>query len=427
MRKRSESSDFGRVDMISAPSLDECKRKLDSLFGERGYSIQRKRQVLLGGFFGFGQKEGVEVMYRIENQEQVPSEPPRSEGGPLVSAAERGGAADFERTKSAFMRMAALSARGAEPPSARGESRIDEKLDDISAQLQKLKVASGEVHPSIKKIEDLLSDNDFSPSFIREMSERIKSTFPVSDLDNFDKVQAQVVDWIGESISIARDTSPRPPRVIVIVGPTGVGKTTTIAKMASQMVKDARKDESHRPDPRMVFVTIDAMRVGALEQLSKFGDVLETQVQKAESLDDLEKIYNDVKGSVDVIFIDTSGYSPNDSERIGKMKYMLQVNNLNPDVYLAVSATTKARDLENIMENYEPFHYGSIIVTKRDESRQYGNVISVAAQKRKSISYVTDGQYVSRDIHRASVVDFLTRLQGFAIDRVHIEDKFGDK
>ena len=104
---------------------------------------------------------------------------------------------------------------------------------------------------------------------------------------------------------------------------------------------------------------------------------------------------------------------------------MLDVRGLNPDVYLAVMASTKGRDLKKIMQNYEPFGYQSVIITKCDESDQYGNVISVLSERHKSVSYLTDGQNVSKTLSRASVVDFLIRLENFKIDRTHIEDKFG--
>ena len=103
---------------------------------------------------------------------------------------------------------------------------------------------------------------------------------------------------------------------------------------------------------------------------------------------------------------------------------MLSVQGMNPDVYLTVTASTKARDLNTIMQNYEPFGYQSVIITKCDESEQYGNVISVLHERHKSISYITNGQKITQTIAKADVVEFLKRLEGFAIDRVHIEDKF---
>ncbi len=150
-------------------------------------------------------------------------------------------------------------------------------------------------------------------------------------------------------------------------------------------------------------------------------------VLKAENTEDLKTLYEENKDNMDAIFIDTSGCSPNDATHLATMKLLLDVPQMNPDVYLAVTASSKSRDLENIFKNYEPFGYNSVIVTKCDESNQYGNVISVLHQKHKTVSYVTVGQNVAHDLKQASVVDFLIRLESFDIDRQHVEDKFGGK
>ena len=168
------------------------------------------------------------------------------------------------------------------------------------------------------------------------------------------------------------------------------------------------------------------MRVGALEQLERLGDAMEQKVLKAETADDVKEIYEEYKDHVDYIFVDTGGYSPNDATHIGMMKNVLDVN-MNPDVYLSVTASTKASDLQTIFRNYEPLGYESVIVTKCDESKQFGNIISVLWERRKTISYITDGQIISRNLRKASVIDFLKNLSGFNIDRVHIENKFGEQ
>jgi flagellar biosynthesis protein FlhF len=267
-------------------------------------------------------------------------------------------------------------------------------------------------------------ENEFSLSYIRMIEEKIRNDFSLEQLDNFDLVERRVIDWIGESISIAKESVFRPPHVFIIVGPTGVGKTTTLVKLAAQFVKTyATSHEGKRPE--ICFITTDSMRVGAMEQLERWGKHMGSRVYKAERAEDLKTLYDENRANMDAIFIDTSGYSPNDGDHIGSMKVLLDVPSMRPDVYLAVTASSKARDLENIFKNYEPFGYNSVIVTKCDESNQYGNVISVLHKKHKSISFITNGQIVAKNIVAANPVDFLVRLENFNIDRNHIEDKFG--
>lgn len=407
-----------------APNFEKCRNKLDTIFGEGQYTIHSKRHVFIGGFLGFGQKDGVECKFTVKNtattdprsadadEEDVVPRPRTAAVMPRPRAEEY---SSFQRNQADILRMAATSAKMA---SASIDSRIDDRLKEISEQIQKISTASGaqEVHPTIKKIEDLLADNEFNFAYIRDMTERIRSTFSISELDDFDKVEHKVVEWIAQSIQVAADkpSADKLPKAVAIVGPTGVGKTTSLAKLAFELKMQAKN--SGKEDPYIQFVTIDTMRVGALEQISRFGEIFKTKALKAESVMELQKLYEDSKNKVDAFFIDTSGYSPNDSDHIGRMKSLLQVDGFSPDIYLAVTASTKSRDIENIMENYALFHYKSIIVTKMDESMQFGNIISVCAQKKKSIAYIADAQSISRGIHRATVDEFIRHLLGFRVD-----------
>ena len=405
---------------ITGRTLDECKAKLFEKFNNE-YTICGKRTMLKGGFFGIGQKEVVEVSYTVDHEEDVQ----KNAAAYTTKLSSRDGtdaldaAAAFNKTKDDLLRAAQVTAINAAM-----NTRLSQMEDTISKQLKNMSFAASEKHPSIKKIESLLEENEFTFSYINEITEKLQSSFTLDALDDFKAVERKVVDWIGKTISIAPEKIQRPPHVVVIVGPTGVGKTTTLVKLATKMVSEAKREG--RRIPSFAFITTDTMRVGAYEQLASYSTIFETELEKAETVEDLKKLYDEKRENLDAIFIDTSGYSPNDTENIGKMKAVLDVRGMKPDIHLAVAASTKATDLANIMQNYEQFGYNSVIVTKCDESKQYGNVISVLHEKNKKISYIADGQKVVRDIHRADVVQFLIRLSGFDVDRVHIEDEFGE-
>jgi flagellar biosynthesis protein FlhF len=405
------------VQHIARKSLEECKSELYKLFGY-DYTIVNKRQILHGGFLGFGQKEWVEVTYRPIAHTSSDTMP--SSAAVPVSRASKDDLEAFRKNKEEILKTTAVTSQ-----LATVTNKMDEMQAVITKQLQSISTASAPKHPTIQKIEDLLSENEFSFSYITMISDKIRAAFSLQQLEDFKTVERNVVDWIGQTITIAPSSAFRPPHVIIIVGPTGVGKTTTIAKLAAKHVLDAKN--AGQPLPALCIITIDKMRAGAYEQLSTFGNVLNTDVKKAENAKEVKEIYEDNKDSVDSIFIDTSGYSPNDSIHIGEMKSILTVDGLNPDIYLSVCASTKSSDLKNIMQNYEPFAYKSVIVTKCDETEKYGNIISSLYEQHKSVSYLCDGQNVARNIKRANTVDFLIRLSGFTVDRVHIEDEFGEK
>lgn len=304
-------------------------------------------------------------------------------------------------------------------------NKLDQKLDDLTQQITKklgeIGIAANEKHESTQRIIELLQENEFSYDYIQMIEEKINATFPMDQLDDFDLVQRYVVDWIGETITVQKRKVFRPPHVYVLVGPTGVGKTTTLTKLMAQSILVSKR--AGKEKPKGCIITIDNIRAGAFDQLKKLGDAVEYPVLKALTTDDVRMIYEEYNEHVDNIFVDTAGCSPNDSEHLGIMQKILDVK-MNPDVYLTVTSSTKASDLRHIFRNYEPFGYDSVIVTKIDESKQIGNVISVLYEKRKSIAYLTNGQH-PKNIKPASVTEILNCLTGFKLDKVHIEDKFG--
>ena len=104
----------------------------------------------------------------------------------------------------------------------------------------------------------------------------------------------------------------------------------------------------------------------------------------------------------------------------------METKGVIPEVYLTLTAMTKLSDMRDILQQFEVFAYNSVIVTKLDETGCIGNLISVLDEKNKSIAYLTTGQSVPNDIEVASVVKLLMMLNGFKIDRNHIEEKFSN-
>lgn len=395
------------IQTIIGKDFEDCKQKLFKTYGHN-YDIRGQRPVLKPGFFGFGQKELYEVRFTIGQKKPVsPQEA-------------------FQKNRDEI-----LNKNGVSVTQTIQIATLDKKLEEyqktLAKKLEEIATATnaGDKPLSIQKIEDLLQENEFTFSYINKITTRLRSELSVEELDDFEFVQGKVVDWIGESIKIAPKVMHKYPHVIILVGPTGVGKTTTIAKIAGTMILEARNAEEVPPKIRMI--TIDHTRVGAEEQLRRYGDLLGTNVDKAESAEDVKKIYESYKNDIDILFIDTPGYSPNDSENIGKMRKMLEVKGIHPDVYLTFTASAKARDMNSIIQNYEPFNFSSVIITKWDETSAIGNVISVLAEKNKAVSYITDGQQVPRKIERATTQKFLLNLNDFSINREHIDEKFAEE
>lgn len=402
------NNSLGYEQTIIVNNMAEARKKLYEQYGQ-DYNIKYTRQILSPGFLGFGQKSKLQVTYEVKKRESS-----YDVKTSVYDSFNKNKEELIKKTTNTTIENLLLNAK------------LEDKLNDISNKIEKISANSAEKPASIQKIEEMLAKNEFSIKYINYITDKIKKSFPLDQLEDFSLVQEKVVDWIGESILIAEKKVYRKPYVAIIVGPTGIGKTTTLVKLAVNYMVENRNNGTR---PKICFITIDSMKVGAFEQVKKFGDLLDIDVKKAEKAEDVKFIYEEAKDYVDAIFIDTSGYSPNDASHLGSMKMTLNVPGINPDVFLAISASTKSRDIENIMQNYEPFGYKSVIITKCDESDQLGNVLSVLFDKHKKVSYITMGQQLagSKHIKYASVIDFLIRLEDFEIDREHIEAKFGDK
>lgn len=402
---------------IEGESLDECRKKLFNEYG-KDYTIKdRKVEFKRLGFFK-KLKPVTVVTYVVNHQKSYNINKDEQKYYDFTRKDEE---EKLQRNRDEILQKQSAVLMSSQVMQM--NNTLEEFKKDMNQKLQNLAVAANEKHKSIKQIEELLEQNAFSFSYINMIEEKIRNKFSLDQLDNFDLVEQYVVDWIGESISVAKQSHFRPPHVFILVGPTGVGKTTTLVKLAAQFVREYAMQQNGKPN--ICFITTDSMRVGAMEQLERWGKHMNSRVFKAERADDLKFIYEENRSNMDAIFIDTSGFSPKDAAHLAQMQLLLQVPAMNPDIYLTVMASTKVRDLQNIMQNYEPFGYKSVIITKCDESEELGNIISVLHEKHKSVSYITDGQVASKDIHKAKIVNFLIRLENFKVDRVHIEEKFG--
>ena len=204
------------------------------------------------------------------------------------------------------------------------------------------------------------------------------------------------------------------------MGPTGVGKTTTIAKLAAIYGVGNREDSA----PRVKIVTIDNYRIAARQQIKTYAEIMRIPVSFVESGADFKKVLA-LSVETDLILVDTIGKSPRDYSKLAEMREILDVAGSASETHLAVSATTKLSDVEEILQQFEPFNYKAVILTKLDETTRIGNIISALSGRNKSLSFLADGQSVPQDIAKASVVRLLLNLEGFRINRERLENKFG--
>ena len=404
----------------------DCELKIAQKYN-RPFHIISQKDIRIGGFLGFLTKPGVQVEFYFS---QPAYKNPLTHGYPVNAPASwhpsdpalRQGqyaAGDLEEEKK---KVLAAARKNIDDISANGREASQQILDSLKELKEKIESGGKkEEHPAFVRAAELLNQNDFSQNYIKTMVDRLRNELTLIALDDADAVQDKLLEWIGESISIYKEDENLPkPRIMVLVGPTGVGKTTTISKLAA--IYGIGTDEIKAIDVRMI--TIDAFRICAKEQLEKTGDIMKIPVSCVDNRQDLRKEIAINSEYTDLFLIDTIGKSPKDAAKLGEMKEILDGCPKYAHFHLVISANTKTSDIEEILRQFEPFNYRSVVLTKMDETDRIGNVISALAEKRKSVSFITDGQTVPVDIRRASVVRFLTSLEGFKINREKIENRF---
>ncbi|MDR0378128.1 MAG: flagellar biosynthesis protein FlhF [Spirochaetaceae bacterium] len=413
-----------------AYTYSACIEKIRKKYGNRANILVHKT-IRMGGILGFFSREGVEMSGTVSHDPvRTVSE---NDAFPLTGVSSLPGAAP----RSGFPSRA-------EPPRlpmdfeterkrilASVSPKVDPTLQLVLSEVRTIKeqiantsgpyaAVSGAEHPSISRIQEILHKNDFTPQYTGNIIDRIRKEFALDGLEDFTALQDTVVEWIGESIALYKEEKlRRHPRIMVLVGPTGVGKTTTIAKLAAIYGTGF----IGRQPLSVLLVTIDNYRIGASYQIEKYGDIMEIPVSSVKNHRDLEQVIALHEG-IDLILIDTIGKNPRASVELAEMKHLLDACGSSAEFHLTVAATTKSSDISEILMQYEPFGYRSVIVTKIDETIRVGNVISALSDRGKPISFITEGQQVPKDIQKADVVRFLTNLEGFKINRAKIEERF---
>ncbi|WP_277057293.1 flagellar biosynthesis protein FlhF [Trichlorobacter lovleyi] len=182
------------------------------------------------------------------------------------------------------------------------------------------------------------------------------------------------------------------PRIIALVGPTGVGKTTTTAKLAAMYALNRGN--------KVALITMDIFRVGAVEQLKTYTKIMGIPLEVASTPKELERAV-ERHADCDLILIDTAGRSHKDSDKLEEMKGFLETT-IQSDIYLCLSATTKDRELEEILNRFSIFPISKVVFTKLDECESVGCIVNLLLKANLQIAYFTTGQRVPEDIEVAT-------------------------
>jgi len=204
----------------------------------------------------------------------------------------------------------------------------------------------------------------------------------------------KALDMMQRVLPVTSDDIIQNGGVIALVGPTGVGKTTTIAKLAAQYILQ------HGSGRQVALITMDNYRIGAHEQLSTYGRILDVPVRVAADGEELRSLINSFSDKR-LILIDTAGVSQKDTRMLEQIEG-LQESDISVTPYLVMSATTQLKAMNEIISAFSEFQLGACILTKMDETAETGNAVSALIEHQLPLAFITDGQQVPEDIHKAN-------------------------
>ena len=262
---------------------------------------------------------------------------------------------------------------------------VDKNNDSIIKEMQQMKGmlnemmkgSYGNVGKSAFQIK--LENSDFNSKVVSTILNRVN--IMEDDRDEEEKLKEVVTSMIKVEDKVLEN-------IVVLVGPTGVGKTTTIAKLAGKLSLIEKK--------KVGLITIDTYRIGAVEQLKTYADIMNIPFQVVFTIKDMGKAIENMS-DCDVILIDTTGRSSKNRMQISELRAFIDKVNTD-NIHLVISCTTKNRDIDVIVEGYKELNYNNVIITKLDETSTYGSILNILQAAKKPISFVTTGQNVPEDI-----------------------------
>jgi len=270
--------------------------------------------------------------------------------------------------------------------------KVQKTLWEPKSQLYDLNIP-----PEFIDIYTLFEQNEFDPEMTYSIMKKTIEQLPVAmksnpiKINNFFKLILRRIIAVKHEIPLR--THQR--KIMMFVGPTGVGKTTTIAKLA------ARYAYKLGTNYKVGIITLDSFRVGAVEQLKAYTNIMRLPLEVVKKPEELSEAIERLK-DCHYILIDTAGGSQYDMDKIELInQYQQHLTETPIEKMLVLPANVKTTDLYEIYNSYSSLHIHNLIFTKLDETISYGNLISFAHKTKKSICYISIGQNVPDDLHEA--------------------------
>jgi len=299
-----------------------------------------------------------------------------------------------------------VNATGSSVPAAETHDFRAQYRDDVKRQLDNLqslveKLCKRDDRPQRSKMSDSLFqlftnliEAEIDEGLARELVDRVQCESGEQELDDVLRLKERVCKFIEQDIRVTGplQVETGKTRLVALVGPTGIGKTTTIAKLAANY--------RLRDKVQVGLVTVDTYRIAAVDQLRTYADIIDLPMEVVATPREMRDAMVRLKG-LDLILMDTAGRSPRDDIKIQELKSILA--EAQPDeVHLVLSSASGSAQLMKTIRRFAEVGTTALLLTKLDESTGLGNLLPLLRDGQRPLSYLTNGQNVPDDIEPAN-------------------------
>ena len=288
---------------------------------------------------------------------------------------------------------------------------MNKKIDDVAKQVSVLSEKIGlitdmiwdekapnrnnlSIPPEFATIYKLAKQSGMKEEHLEAIMQTTLENLPVSMKSNPTAVKRYFYSLLRNMLPCRKELNDKKQRIMMLVGPTGVGKTTTLAKLAARFAYGNEKRY------KTGIITLDTYRIGAVEQLFQYAKMMKLPILDVIEVEDFQNAIKQLS-YCDVILIDTTGNSQYDKEKLERLDKFLKHSGAKIDVNLVLSAGSKVEDLIEIYNGFSFLQIDTLIITKFDETKIFGNVFSLIYETNTPVSYFSVGQEVPDDLVEA--------------------------
>lgn len=377
-----------KVKKFNAPTMSDALVKIRAELGQDAVILNSK-VLYTGGFLGFFKKKSIEVVVAVDSD--MPNlELPKIKHKKVMPKPQPASTSEIKEP---------ISEPGKILPVSSSDKSMQEEIAEIRKIVKSLNAGKqGFLHEHIQKIMDVLTEQEISAEMIDDvvliLSEKLeKESLSYAECLELTKTFMQSKLPSSEPAFFRK-------KYINVVGPTGVGKTTTIAKLAAESAMKYGK--------KIAFITTDTYRIAAIEQLKTYATILNVPIEVAYNLEDFQKA-TEKFAHYDLVFIDTAGRNFRNDEYVKELKNIIDFEK-ELETYLVLALTSKQRDMEEIVKQFSLIPIKHFIFTKIDETSSFGSMFNMAAHYNLSAAYVTNGQNVPDDITKMTSAEIVQSI-----------------